>query len=239
MIVKITKKSQLPAKVSPHFLRWKDFFKKRMKGLILAPFDWPYEDKNVGAFTSAERYIEWVGDHPKEPEPYKDYGFYTRELTYLSSFIKPEVVVELGTYMGAGTFLLSKLNPLADIVTVDVTQAVQGPSGYVCSTGSLASKNLVKYKQVFGNSWDTVLDKPFNLCFIDAEHTAEAVMRDSMWAWKNKDSSNYCIVWHDLRVHDLGLAEYINAIMEFSDRVGTTVYHMSDSYCAWCFNKGV
>lgn len=232
MIHVITER-ELPEEILPFYLDWKKLFMFRMTGKKIKETTFTGEDKNLRAFGDFDRYMDWFCDHPKTPEPYKDYGFYTRELTYLSFFIKPKVIVELGTNCGAGTLMLSNLNPNAKLYTVDNKRIQILPDEYIMQTGYIAHLNEVKFTFILGDSWETEINEKFNFCFIDADHSEEAVRADSLWAWKNK-SDEFVIVWHDICD---SCPSAMKALAKFSEEIDTPVYRLWDSHCAWTYRR--
>ena len=233
-MINIITKEELPSEIAPHYIGWKDFFLSRMKDVRMNHFGWNGEDKNLKAFDNIHSYIEWFCYHPARPEPYRNYGFYARELSFLSSFMNPKVVVELGTNYGAGTFMLSNLNPEAKLTTVDIAGIQKAPERQMFDTGVLAKRNNVRCEFVIGLSWETQLNEKFDFCFIDANHEGWAVWNDSLWARNNK-AEDYLIVWHDVCDE---CSDLIYALAEFSKTIDTPIYKLWDSTCAWTYKKG-
>lgn len=238
MIRRITK-AEIPNDLISPFAAWKNLFRDRMKGLWLANFPWTGEDKNLLAFKDPDLFKEWYGTHPITPEPYRDFKFYQREFTVFSWRICPKTIVELGTSLGIGTFMLHNLNKEAEIIySVDNRQEQFLPGNVTVPTGYFAKINAVPYIQVFGNSWELEIDRPFNMCFIDADHSKDAVYKDSVWAWKNKDPNKYVILWHDVDYGHPDFVGLIESINRFSDEYEVPVYVLEDSHVAWCY-KGL
>lgn len=238
MIIEITEQ-ELPEIFKYSFSNWQNIFKIRTT-FSNKPFygiDWIGEDKNLGAFNSLEKYIEWFSYFPKESEPYRDNGFYSREFTFLLSVIKPEVIVELGTDKGMGTFMISKLCPdYKKFYSVDNRHKVSIPGDIWVESGYIAKKNLLNVEYIVGSSWETKINKRFNFCFIDANHNEEEVYKDSVWAWNNRDKNKWLIVWHDYRVGNPEFEGLIRSVNRFSDEVGINVYKLKDSSVVWAYN---
>jgi hypothetical protein len=98
----------------------------------LIPYEWDGEDKNIGAFRSKKELAAWYGQGPGvDGEPYRDRGFYCRELAMLSRIIKPHSIVEFGTSLGIGTCLFRWLNPDAYVVTVDIATTTFIPGNQI------------------------------------------------------------------------------------------------------------
>ncbi len=228
MIKKIDKKD-LPEEMVPFFQNWMQTFRDKFNREFV-PITWTGEDKNFQALTDKGKFIEWFCFHPTVPEPHRDFGFPTRELTYLSSFMKPKVVVELGTNIGVGSFILSRLNPEAVLYTVDT----KDKQVFGWETGYFSKKNNVPCNYVRGISWETKIPEKVNLCFIDADHSAEGTFNDSKWAWDNK-ADDFMIIWHDVHHFTPGVIEGIN---KFCDVYGVDVFSLNDSSMAWMYRKG-
>jgi hypothetical protein len=224
--------------IRPYFDNWESIFRDRMKDLSLEPLNWEGPDLNMRAFNSAAAYIDWFCCHPVIPEPCRDHSFYVRELTALSALINPSLVVEFGTQVGFGTFLLSKLNPDARLITVDIDKTTGFPDHVLRPTGLLPRMNHVDFTQIFGLSWETYVASPVDFCFIDADHTYDPVIKDSFWAWEHKNESSYVIAWHDYNPEDESVVGVVRAVNEFSGIVGIDIYRLTDSNTAWCYKKG-
>ena len=210
---------------------WHDDFVHRIINHPFIPFmDFQGEDKNTLSWQSKKEYIKWYGQPPgKLNEPYRDDCFYTRELTWLSEWCKPNTVVEIGTDKGAGTFLLDRLNPNAEIYTVDIADHAYMPGDQRVEIGFFSKLNQC---QVY-----YVKEKPdvmANLIFIDGDHSENAVWEDSLWAWKHIDRTRkWCIVWHDARQGSEEFTGLLKAIHRFSDHIRRKVYKFADSSTVW------
>ena len=196
------------------------------------PLGWTGEDKNMKAFNSKEEYIEWFCFHPSVPEPYRDDGFYVRELTMLSEYIHPSVVVELGTSVGMGTILLSNLNPEAKLYSVDIADTTFIPGNKIVPIGYLSKMNGIDCEYVHGKSYEFEPEEEVDFCFIDGDHLEEGVWKDSLWSWKHK-SDDFVIVWHDFRIGHPEFQGLIRSITRFSAYVGKDVYKLKDSSTVW------
>jgi hypothetical protein len=236
-MVHIITKGQLPKPMQPFFLDWENIFKEKMRNLSLVPLNWEGPDLNMEAFNSASDYINWFCCHPVIPEPCRDHSFYVRDLTMLTAFIKPSLIVEFGTSVGFGSFLLSKLNPKATLITVDNEEETDFPDHVMRPMGFLLTMNGIKCTRIHGASWETELTKDFDFCFIDADHSYESVLKDSWWAWEHKNAKKYAIVWHDYNPKDVSVVGVVQAVNEFSGITGVDVYRLEDSHTAWCYKR--
>lgn len=195
------------------------------------PYLWSGEDKNLAAFSSKEEFIAWYCQPPGTVgQPYKDRGFYCRELAMLSRLIKPRVIVEFGTSLGIGTCLLRWLNPDAHLLTVDINTVTFMPGDIRVPMGCLARWQKIKCCYVTCNSWE--FNRPdVDLCFIDADHSYEAVKKDSERAWLNKSSDHiWAIAWHDHNNRHPGVMQ---AVTEFCASKDVILRSRSDSDTVW------
>lgn len=208
---------------------WLDYFTSCIEQLPFVPFkEYQGEDKNLLSWRYKDDYIRWWGQ-PPDNEPYRDDGFYTRELTWLSGWCKPSIVVEIGTDKGMGTFLLDRLNPYAVIYTVDIADHSYLPPDKQVEIGFFSKLNEC---QVY-----YVKEKPKiipNLVFIDGDHSEAAVWEDSLWAWKHIDRTRkWAIIWHDARQGKEEFIGLLRSIHRFSDHIRRKVYKFADSSTVW------
>jgi hypothetical protein len=181
------------------------------------PIPWEHEDKNLGAFRSKEELISWFCQPPGVvDQPYRDRAFYTRELAHISRIVQPRTVVEFGTFLGMGTCLLRWLNLDSVLVTVDNAEQVRLYDNRPVPVGYLARLQGIPCAFIRGASWEY---KSFwaygtDLCFIDADHSYEAVLKDSICAWQNRstDGHKWAIIWHDYNDRHPGV---MHAVGEF------------------------
>lgn len=228
MIKEITL-DQLSVDMKHAYDNWYDYFISCIEKSSFIPFtDYKGEDKNILSFQSPEKYINWWRQPPGN-EPYRDDGFYTRELTWLSEWCNPSIVVEIGTDKGMGTFLLDRLNPHAEIYTVDIADHAYMPSDRQVEIGYFSKLNEC---QVY-----YMKEKPevrANLIFIDGDHSEASVWEDSLWAWKHIDKTKrWGIVWHDARQGNEEFLGLIKSIHRFSDHIRRKVYKFADSSTVW------
>ncbi len=142
------------------------------------------EDKNLRAFASHDDFRDWYGQPPgRIGEPYRDEGFYTRELARVS-LRNPKKIVEIGTANGIGTLLLHILNPKALLITIDPRDTIPAGDGKDHLVGFLARINGATYGQIIGRSADQDFSG-VELCFIDGDHSYESVAADCALAWRS------------------------------------------------------
>ncbi len=195
------------------------------------PYPWDGEDRNLAAFRSREELIEWYCQPPGiDGQPYRDRGFYTRELAMLSRTVQPRTIVEFGTSLGIGTCLLRWLNPSARIVTVDINKETFLPGDLRVPMGHLAKYQGIECEYVFGVSWGYFQDC-VDLCFIDADHSYKSVIYDSENAWLNKSNDHpWAIAWHDYNHKHPGV---MKAVGDFCEEVGIALQSRGDSDTVW------
>lgn len=213
------------------YMYWKNHFKNAIETKNFVPYlDYQGEDKNMNALKSKEAFIEWFAQPPGD-EPYRDDGFYVRELSWLSKWCNPKKVVEFGTDKGLGTFILSRLNPQASVDTTDIRHKVPMPDNSEKLAGFFAAQcsNVFQY-----NGDSSLLEfKDVDFCFIDGDHSQDAVWEDSLRAWGNRNKNGrWVIVWHDYR-EGHGFTGLKMAINRFSDLVRMRVYKFKDSSTVW------
>jgi len=215
---------------------WLPYFKESVNALSFNPYtEYEGEDKNLLAWRSKEDFISWYGQPPGS-DTYRDDGFYVRELSWLSMWCKPKTVVEFGTDKGIGTFILSRLNPQAAICTIENRSKVLMPDDSRVEPGFLAKNNELNIIFYQKDSKDfSCYDA--GICFIDGDHSREAVYNDSLRAWKNRRNySRWVIVWHDYREGQVFMELKI-AINRFANLVQKQVYKFKDSSTVWMTNE--
>ncbi len=216
-----------------------EYMRERLQAAKFRPYTWLGEDMNLGAFNSHERFIQWYTQGPGvENQPYRDRGFYCRELALLSQEIQPRKVVELGTSLGIGTCLLRWLNPDAELVTVDCNDHAFLPGDVKVEIGHLAKYQGFECEYVRSNSWNystfnigSVGLHYVDLCFIDADHSYSAVALDSEQAWYNRSRDHrWAIIWHDHNDRHPGV---MTAVREFCASHRLLLQQEPDSDTVW------
>lgn len=214
-----------------------EYLREALGRAPFVPYTWDDEDRNLGAFRSREELVAWYCQPPGvDGQPYRDRGFYCRELAMLSRVVRPRVVVEFGTSLGIGTCLLRWLNPGAALYTVDAAAETYMPGDRRVPTGHMAHHQGVAAEFVLGNSWDFARDA-VDLCFVDADHTYGAVLRDSERAWanRNRDGRVWAVAWHDHNGRHPGV---VAAVREFCAGHGLTLLSRPDSDTVWVAGVG-
>lgn len=211
-----------------------DYLRDCISRATFVPFPWIGEDKNLAAFRSREQLIEWYCQPPAtDGTPYRDRGFYTRELAMLSRIIQPRNVVEFGTSLGIGTCLLRWLNPNATITTVDIVSETFLPGDVRVPIGHLAKHEDIDCNYVQGKSWEYAM-RWVDLCFIDADHSYESVVLDSQRAWDNRPIDHcWAIAWHDHNNRHPGV---MKAVSEFCQAKCVQLQSRLDSDTVWITN---
>lgn len=192
------------------------------------------EDKNLKAFESKEAFREWFSQPPGPVgNPYRDEGFYVRDLAEISQKYQPNKIVEIGTAIGMGTLILRILNPGAEIITIDNRNWIPTGDGTERPVGFLAELSKAGHTQVLADSSD-VICSDVEFYFIDGDHSYEGVAKDSenAWTgiWKNKLLSKWAIAWHDYNDRHPGC---VNAVNEFIAHHGLALVRKPDSCTVW------
>lgn len=197
----------------------------------LIPIKWAGEDRNLRAFRSKRDLVAWYSQGPGiDGEPYRDRGFYCRELAHLSRTIKPRTVVEFGTSLGIGTCLLRWLNPDADLTTVDCNISTYMPGNILVPIAHIAIEQEIRFSLSLGDSRD-YHHRGVDLCFIDGDHSYAGVENDSWQAMRNHSTDHrWAIIWHDYNERHPGV---VMAVDEFCETVGIPLQSRPDSDTVW------
>ena len=234
-MIKIIRESETPEPLLRHLLTWQMTLSDAVNSNPFTGINWQGQDKNMLAYNSKEAYISWFCVSPPYNEPYRDNNFYVRELTMLSSWVKPDNIVEMGTNLGMGTRLLSTLSPQAVITTIDNKLLHEHENDLNYKVGYLI-QNYDRLIRLHRSSWDCNMPGVVDLCFIDAEHSSESVKKDSAAAWINrKVNHKWAIAWHDYNLEKEELTGYCKAIEEFLDEKGLTGYCFTDGATLWTY----
>ena len=210
---------------------WDSYFIEHALKAPFTPYDFDGEDRNLLAFRSQSDFISWYGQPPGTPGGcYRDELFYVRELTIISQEIKPRTIVEFGTALGIGTYLLSILNPNALLVTVDNRRTQFMPGDVTVPTGVLAKHQKIPVQYELADS-TAFQFTGIDLTFIDADHAYEMVLLDSERAWANRSCDHaWAIAWHDYVPRERGVVDAVN---EFCQDHGLKLITRPDSGTVW------
>lgn len=206
---------------------WKSFLSDSILSKPFIGISCNCEDKNILALKSKEDYVKWFCQNPgKDGEPYRDKQFYSRELTILSNLFKPKNILEIGTDKGLGTFMLSRLNPEAEVTTIDPSSYAYTPDNNKVEIGWFAKLNNIDANYIQGESQDQEPDffKEFDFVFVDGDHSYLAVYNDL----KNTSNSKIRIV-HDYQ--EVGTKQAIKKYM--SESTGHVFFKNEDSNTIW------
>lgn len=212
-----------------------EYLREHLRAANLVPFAWDGEDRNLAAFRSHEQLVAWYGQPPGQPgQPYRDRGFYCRELAMLSRVVQPRTIVEFGTSLGIGTCLLWWLNPTAWLMTVDVNRKTYLPGDVSVEMGYLARLQRIPCIYLTMISWEYQRSY-VDLCFIDADHGYWAVLKDSERAWENRARDHaWAIAWHDHNERHPGVQR---AVAEFCAAKGIVLQSRGDSDTVWVMGE--
>jgi Methyltransferase domain len=131
-------------------------------------------------------------------------------LCALIKMIKPQTILEIGTFRGGTTWNLFENAPEdAIIYTVDLPE--DETPGYVTNFEYASNKKRPfvprseRVRQLLVNSrkWDGVLDRKVQFAFIDADHSYAGIKNDTEKALVSLDDDG-CICWHDSMETDYG-----------------------------------
>lgn len=202
-----------------------EYFKQsvdKWEGFVGFPFG--AEDKNLRAFANRDSFRDWFAQTPGAVgEPYRDEGFYTRELTF-ASMRKPKSIVEIGTSYGIGTLILSILNPEASITTVDDGSIVPDwQAGWIAAANGSKAKFIVEDSQKW--KWEHA-----DMYFIDGNHSFEVVLSDSRNAL-TAANPGAIIMWHDYNDRHTGVMDAVNL---FCARNKLSLQSVQGSSTVWC-----
>lgn len=208
-----------------------DYFRQRLAEYPFIPHHFDCEDKNLRAFASNEDFGDWFAQPPGAVgNPYRDEGFYVRDLAQISLEYHPRRIVEIGTSIGIGTLLLRILNPTASILSIDNRSHVPSGDGKEYPVGLLANSH---YEQLIYNS--TMFHHTnTEFCFIDGDHSFDSVESDSEIAWESRSKDNWVIAWHDYNDRHPGVMRAVDAFVE---RHKLTLIHPADSSTVWTGSK--
>lgn len=100
-------------------------------------------------------------------------GKYGRLLYKLTCYYKPKSILELGTSLGLGTWMLSKGNAQSKIITIEGC-----PNIYAFSKDKLASNSNVNcLNNDFNEYLKEIHPEKFDLVFIDGDHSGAKVLK--------------------------------------------------------------
>lgn len=208
-----------------------EYLRDHLNAAKLVPFPWEGEDRNLAAFRSKNELVSWYSQPPGvENQPYRDRGFYCRELATLSRLVQPRTVVEFGTSLGIGTCLLYWLNPKARLITVDVNTETFLPGDVRVPMGHLAKYQQIPCEYITMESW-LWSNLDVDLCFIDADHSYNSVFMDSDRALRNLPTDHrWAIAWHDYNKMHIGV---VDAVTEFCALNHMLLQSRPDSDTIW------
>lgn len=212
---------------------WQEYFRECFDSQPFVGIGWTGQDKNMLAHNSKEEYVEWFCRPPGAiGEPYRDEGFYPRELTMISMRVQPIRILEIGTSIGIGSFMLSRLNPNAEVLTIDIEEEVPHETGLL-HVGFIPKVNECSNVRVCKENslWLSTDILKFNLVFIDGDHSEKHVRHDSNLAYYIINKADpWAIIWHDYREDHVGLRR---AVDEFCVANELMLNKLPDSSTVW------
>lgn len=184
--------------VYPLIPPWKVFFTDHINAAPFVPYDLDFDRDNpeMQAHLSRKACIDFYSGNGGAE-------FWST----LSMRLQPKVIVEIGTAFGIRTNLIGKLNPTAEFYSSDTLYPYPLNDDRV-ETGYIARMNNVPFTFIADFIWGVNLFRKVNLCFIDGDHHEECVCKDTDWAWRNHDPTNFAIVWDDYALPGVKTAVY-------------------------------
>lgn len=212
-----------------------EFFKEQCIKFAhrFVPYEFKCDDSNMTCFRSCSAFMSWFAQPPgPEGFPCRDRLFYIREISRVSQEIAPDSILEIGTFIGAGTLVLRVLNPSARIVVVDNQTHVNAADGKVYPVGFVATLNNCGHTQLIMDSAD-LTPEPYQMVFVDGNHDYGPVVKDSAIAVECvKAKGSGAIVWHD---YAPGTPGVIQAVDECCASNGLTLQTLPDSGTVWTY----
>ena len=131
-------------------------------------------------------------------------------------------MLEIGTSHGYNAFQFAR-NTRAEVTTIDIASRDRYAwDGYLCSR---------RIHRTIGKTSDCE-PSPYDMVFIDADHSYEWVKKDTEFAVKCEPK---VIAWHDYTNHRDGqVTEYLDELAQTMD-----IYHIEDSWIALWFRDGL
>ena len=193
---------------------WQNFAIENIKKYPFISLNWQGYEDELKAHNDVDSYIQY----------YIDSGS-AQLFALLSMTFKPNIIVEFGTAMGIRTHLLWRLNPNASIYTVEPLETVRSDGNY--PAGYVAKINHASVTYIKDFSYATNIQN-VNFCYIDADHSEESVYRDSLLAWKNRNTSqDWVILWDDYP-----LGSVAKAVNRFVSEVNVPLQGMGHVFIA-------
>ncbi len=158
----------------------------------------------------------------------------------------PKRVLEIGTYTGHGTALISKNAPKSHIFTLNILpeEIISGQGGSI-TTEAITKERIGEYyreqklnniTQIYANTatWEPDIGN-INVAFIDGCHDTEFVYNDTIKVLKIMKSGSF-IIWHDFNMDQILDYDHINSVCKGIEKLYAEGYlkgqlfHVKDSW---------
>jgi predicted O-methyltransferase YrrM len=160
--------------------------------------------------------------------------------------IKPEFILEIGTFYGHITYGFSVNSPQSKIFTIDICKemGIKVPEHQEIETlekekvGMIFKNKNTNITQIFGDSrrFSTYKGLPhFDFVFIDGNHSRESIISDTKNIF-NKTRQNAVVFWHDYK--DDGFVETKIALNELTKKNKIKVFHIKNTGLAFTIKNG-
>lgn len=160
--------------------------------------------------------------------------------------LKPKRVLEIGTYTGHGTALISKNAPKGHIFTINILpeEIILGQGGDIV-TAAIEKEKIGEYyreqklkniTQIYANTatWEPNIGK-IDVAFIDGCHDTEFVYNDTKKVLKIVGSGSF-IIWHDFNMDLILDYDHIDSVCKGIEKLYAEGYlkgsffHVRDSW---------
>ncbi|HOI76288.1 MAG TPA: class I SAM-dependent methyltransferase [Methanofastidiosum sp.] len=158
----------------------------------------------------------------------------------------PKRVLEIGTYTGHGTALISKNAPKSHIFTLNILpeEIISGQGGSI-TTEAITKERIGEYyreqklnniTQIYANTatWEPDIGN-IDVAFIDGCHDTEFVYNDTIKVLKIMKSGSF-IMWHDFNMDQILDYDHINSVCKGIEKLYAEGYlkgqlfHVKDSW---------
>lgn len=178
--------SNIPKKVSADFSKFRNLLKKDKRDIQV---------KDLGAGSQKLSEIRKINEIAKVSGSGKKYG---KLLYRLSNFYQPKNILELGTSLGLGSFMLAKGNSKSNLDTVEACpQTLNVAKNYL---SKFEIKNINFHESSF-TSFIKQNNTIYDLIFIDGDHRSEK-LKEQLELLSNQIHDETIIILDDIRWSD-------------------------------------
>lgn len=155
--------------------------------------------------------------------------------------IKPEYILEIGTFYGHTAYGFSLNSPQSKIFTIDICKEmrIKVPKSQEIEilekdkVGIIFKNENTNIVQIFGDSRkvSTYNGLPyFDFVFIDGNHSRDSIISDTKNVF-NQTRQNAFVFWHDYK--DDGFVETKNALIELTGKLKIKIFHINNTWLAF------